>query len=197
MKYLPSALRQRIERSVAESQSRLVDGDALERTLQRLLADQEISEQHAVYLRATLRSQLDGSRYILRHLGAHLAIGVVFAFDLVPIPLGTIARVSWVAGNRLVESARKNLEHARVHSAGVLVIAAVPWLGYAAYLLPLRRQSTELAFVLANHTWLSRNGRTFEQFLATTRTPLRRLGRWLVPLPENSGGACGLTGSSR
>jgi hypothetical protein len=149
-----------------------------------LVADEVLSEHRAASLRATLRSDLDRSRYILRHLGAHLAIGAIFAFDLVPIPPGTIARVCWVAGSRIVESARRNLSRARVHSAGVLMIAAVPWLGYAAYLLPLRRQSTELAFVLANHTWLSRTGRTYEQFLVTTRAPVRRLGRWLVPLPE-------------
>ncbi len=180
---MPSPFRQRIERSVAEAESRLADADALEKTLQRLCADEEISEPQAVSLRSSIRNQLDASRYILRHLGAHLAIGAVFAFDVVPLPLGTIARVSWVAGNRLVESARRDLERARVHSGGVLLIAAVPWLGYAAYLLPLRRHSSELAFVLANHTWLNRTGRTYEQFLARSRSPVRRLGRWLVPFP--------------
>jgi hypothetical protein len=137
-----AALRKRIKRSVFEAQSRLVDVEALEKTLQRLVADGDISERDAGFLGIALRSQLDGSRYILSHLGAHLAIGAVFAFDLVPIPLGTI------------------------------------------YLLPLRRQSTELAFILANHTWLSRTGCSYEQFLGQRRSPVRRFARWLVPLPE-------------
>jgi hypothetical protein len=180
---VPSSLRKRFETSLAAAQARLVDPDALGRTLERLAADGEISEQEADSLRIALRSQLHGSRYVLGNLGAHLAIGAVFAFDLVPLPMGTIARVSWVAGNRILESARRNSERARVHSAGVFFIAAVPWLGYAAYLLPLRRQSTELAFVLANHAWLSRSGQSYEQFLAGSRPPVRRFGRWLVPLP--------------
>jgi hypothetical protein len=171
------------DRSIDDARSRLVDLDSRAGTLRRLLADGEITEHQVAFLRSTLPAQLDGSRYVLGHLGAHLAIGAVFAFDLVPLPLGTIARVSWVAGSRGVESVRGNRERAKVHSLGVLVIAAVPWVGYAAYLLPLRRESSELAFVLANDSWLNRTGRTYEQFLASTHAPVRRLGRWLVPLP--------------
>ncbi len=186
---MSSRLRRRISRSLGDARSRLVDTESLEQTLQRLRADGEISEEQSAFLRATLRKQLDGSRYVLGHLGAHFAIGAVFAFDLIPIPLGTIARVCWVAGSRLVESVRGNRERAKVHSAGVLVIAAVPWLGYAAYLLPLRRESSELAFVLANHSWRNRTGRTYEQFLAGAHPPMRRIGRWLVPLPESRAGS--------
>ncbi len=180
----PRSLRRRLEGSLAESRAGLLDLDALERTLERLVVEGSISDDRARALRARLPEQLDGSRYVLGHLGAHLAIGAVFAFDVVPLPLGTIGRVSWVAGNRLVESLRRQPERARVHSVGVLLIAAVPWLGYAAYLLPLRRRGTELAFVLANHTWLGRTGRSYERFLSARRAPLRRLGRWLVPVPK-------------
>ena len=109
----------------------------------------------------------------------------MFAFDLVPLPLGTISRVSWVAGSRLIEQLRGNAGRARVHSLAVFLVAAIPLLGYAAYLLPLRRQSTELAFVLANHTWLVRTGRTYEQFVANTYRPVRRVARWLVPSLED------------
>jgi len=137
-------------------------------------------------LSASLEEQLEGSRYILGHLGAHLVIGATFAFDLVPLPLGVITRVAWVGGNRVVESLRGRFERARVHSLGVLLIAAIPWIGYAAYLLPLRKRSSELAFMLANHTWLARTGRSYEDYLATMHSPVRRLGRWLVPLPDAS-----------
>ncbi|MGH7341438.1 MAG: hypothetical protein ACREKH_13190, partial [Candidatus Rokuibacteriota bacterium] len=67
----------------------------------------------------------------------------------------------------------------------VLLVAAIPFLGYGAYLLPLRRQNAELAFVLANHTWLARTGRTYEQFVAETYRPVRRIARWLVPSLEH------------
>lgn len=178
------AFRHRID----ETRSRLLDLDALEATLQRLVADGDLSEQRAGSLRAALPDQIDGSRYVLGHLGAHLAIGAVFAFDAVPLPLGTIARACWVAGSRAVETLRGNRARAKIHSAGVFLIAAIPWVGYAAYLLPLRQRSAEVAFVLANHTWLARTGRTYERFLLQRRAPLRRLGRWLVPAPAPSGG---------
>lgn len=177
---MPRSLRERID----DAQARLVDLEALRGTLDRLVAEGSVSAPGAAALRAALPEQVDGARYILRNLAAHLAIGVVFAFDVVPLPLGTIARVSWVAGNRAVESLRGDRERARIHSLGVLLLAAIPWLGYAAYLLPLRRYSADLAFVLANHSWLQRTGHSYEAFLRTTRPPLRRLGRWLVPHPE-------------
>ena len=176
---MQKSLRHRIE----EARSHPTDAEALELTVQRLIADGEISASRAEAIRAVLPSQLSSSRYILKHLGAHGAIGVIFAFDLIPLPLGTIARVVWVAGSRLVESVRRNRSRAEIHSLAVFLIAAIPWLGYAAYLLPLRRQGSELTFILANHTWLNRTGRTYEQFLAHRRSPIRRIGRWLVPRP--------------
>ncbi|MBC8292914.1 MAG: hypothetical protein H8E45_07080 [Proteobacteria bacterium] len=176
-------LHERLRRSIDEAKSRLVDLDALGHTMQHLVQEGAITEQTASSFACALPGQLKGSRYILSNLGAHLAIGVIFAFDLLPLPLGTIARVSWVAGARLVEVFRRNRGRARIHSAGVLVLAAIPWFGYAAYLLPLRRESGELAFVLANHSWLARTGRSYEDFLGRSSYPLRRLGRWLIPLP--------------
>jgi hypothetical protein len=173
------SIRQKIE----EAQLRVADQAALQSTLDRLVEDGDISSQHAVALSDAVPGQLRTTRYVLGHLGAHIGIGVVFAFDLVPLPLGTIARVSWVAGNRVIETLRGNRKHARVHSLGVFLVAAIPWFGYAAYLLPLRRHSPELAFVLANHTWVGRTGRTYEQFLAEAKFPVNRIGRWLVPRP--------------
>lgn len=181
---MPNRLRSRVRTSIDAAEASLVDADELERTLARLVADGSLDAAAADALRAALPDQIDGSRYVLRHLGAHLAIGVVFAFDLVPLPLGTIARVAWVAGSRVTETIRGRRDRTRVHSAGVMLLAAVPWLGYAAYLLPLRRESAELAFVLANQTWLARTGRSYEQFLVQARRPLARFGRWLVPLPR-------------
>ncbi len=172
---------------IREARSGIADESALQTTLDRLAADGEISADAAVALREAFPKQLRTTRYVLGHLGAHLGIGVVFAFDLVPLPLGTIARVSWVAGNRVVESIRGNRSRARIHSLGVFLIAAIPWFGYAAYLLPLRRHSPELAFVLANHTWLERTGRSYETFLAEARSPVRRIGRWLVPRASSDG----------
>ncbi len=170
-----------LRRRIAATEARLTDARALGRTLEHLVAEGSLAERDAAALRERLPGQLAGARYVLRHLAAHLAIGVIFAFDVVPLPLGTIARVAWVAGNRAAETLRGARARARVHSLGVLLVAAIPWFGYAAYLLPLRRRHADLAFALANHTWLERSGRSYEAFLADARAPVRRLGRWLVP----------------
>ncbi|HEU4427733.1 MAG TPA: hypothetical protein VFT98_03180 [Myxococcota bacterium] len=166
-----------------------MDADALAQTLERLSAEGAISGASAAALRARLPGHVERSRYVIGQLGVHLGFAAVFALDFVPLPLGTVSRVAWVAGSRVVEELRGNASRARVHSMAVLLIAAIPFLGYGAYLLPLRRQSTELVFVLANHTWLARTGRTYEQFVASTYPPVRRVARWLVPpLWSESGG---------
>jgi hypothetical protein len=175
------AFRQRLRQSIARARGGLVDPEALRETLERLTAEGSLSHERAAELRSRLDDQIDRSRYVLGHLGAHLGIAAVFAFDVIPLPLGTLSRVSWVAGNRVVEQLRGNTARARVHSLPVFLIAAIPLLGYAAYLLPLRRQSSELTFLLANHSWLARTGRTYEQFVSDTYRPVRRLARWLVP----------------
>ncbi len=173
--------RQRLEAAIERARGQIADPEALDRTLTRLVDDGHVPPARAAALRAELPAHLERSGYVLGHLGAHLGIAMVFAFDVIPLPLGTISRVLWVAGNRGVETLRGNRARARVHSIGVLAIAAIPLLGYAAYLLPLRRDSAELSFLLANHAWLARTGRTYEQLVAGARPGVRRLARWLVP----------------
>ena len=128
----------------------ITDPQRLAITIEGLVEDGTVTRSQAEHLRDSLQDQLGESRYILKNLAAHLSIGIVFAFDIVPLPLGTVARVCWVAFGRLIETIRGNSEKAKVHSLGVLLIAAIPWFGYAAYLLPLRRDNKELAFVIAN-----------------------------------------------
>jgi hypothetical protein len=161
----------------------VMDASALESTIVQMETDGDISVPQSALLKSSLVSELEAAGYILRNLGAHLGIGAVFAFDLIPLPLGTFGRVGWVIGARVVETMRRNPIRARVHSLGVLLIAAVPWFGYAAYLLPLRNQNRDLSFVIANHTWLMRTGRTYEQYLTTAPLPFRKFARWLVPAP--------------
>jgi hypothetical protein len=175
------SLFQKVRQAIARDTAELLDLEALRATLDRLVADGAIPQDEAEILYVRLPRQIVASRYALGHLGAHFAISAIFAFDVLPIPLATIGRVSWVAGNRLVESIRGNRDRARVHSLSVLAVAAIPWLGIGAYLLPLRRHNAELTFVLANRVWLSRKGRTYEEFAASAPLPIRRLARWLVP----------------
>ncbi len=163
--------------------SSLPTTEELQQTIDLLLEKGDVTAFQADALRLNFSGQMEGSQYVLKNLGAHISIGVVFAFDVVPLPLGTIARVAWVAGAKVTELLRGNFERARVHSLGVFLIAAVPWFGYAAYLLPLRRDSRELAFLLANHTWLGRTGDTYEAFIRAKPKLIGRLARRVVPLP--------------
>ena len=176
----------RIRENIRRESERLLEPSIYDETLVQLVEEGVIKEPQAAKLKAQLPEQLQSSAYTLKHLGAHLGIGVVFAFDVVPLPLGTISRILWVAGARLVETVRREPERAKVHSASVLLIAAIPWFGYAAYLLPLRRNAPELTFVLANHTWLRRTGVSYEARLAQRKVgSLRhRFGRWLIPIPS-------------
>ena len=156
----------------------------LARTLTVLVDEKAIDPQHAEELRSRLPEIITNSRYVMSHLGAHIGIGVIFAFDAIPLPLGTIGRVSWVAGSRFVETLRGRWAQARVHSLGVFLVAVVPWIGYGAYLLPLRRQGGDVVFLFANHAWLSQSGRTFEAAIAARPRIVRRACRWLVPAPR-------------
>ncbi len=173
----------RFGKSIRENQAKALEAQTYAKTLRYLREKGEINEQEEEILSQKLRIQLNDSRYILSNLGAHLGIGAIFAFDLIPLPLGTIGRVSWVIGARIVETVRRNFDRARIHSAGVLLIAAIPWFGYAAYLLPLRRQAKELAFVLANHIMIVRKNKSYAEFLQERSRPIRKFGNWFIPRP--------------
>ena len=134
------AIRNRIQRSLHHTRTRLVNPDAAEQTVQQLEEDGVLSPEQAAMLRDVLPRQIAESHYVLGHFGAHVGIGVGLSWVMIPLPIGTASRVIWVLGNRLVETLRRRPEHARVHSRRVLLMAMVPWLGYSAYLIPLRRQ---------------------------------------------------------
>jgi hypothetical protein len=159
----------------------LVQPGGLERTIERLTDDGVVGADEADALRAELPQLLAGSGYVLRHLGAHAAIGGVFLLDVIPLPLGTACRVLWVAGSRAFERLFGSRERARVHSLLVLVIAAVPVLGYAAYLVPLRRESETAAFLFANHVSYTLFDAPAATLVARSPRPLRAAARRLLP----------------
>jgi hypothetical protein len=172
--------------SFAGRRRELLRRDGIERTLERLREDGLLSPAEALRLREELPALLAGSGYVLRHLGAHAAIGGFFLLDPTPLPLGTACRVGWVAGARVFEALFGSPERARVHSLAVLGIAAIPALGYAAYLLPLRRESETAAFLFANHVSYALFGAPAERMLARTPRPLRRVARKLLPAPPSA-----------
>jgi hypothetical protein len=86
-----------------------------------------------------------------------------------------------VVANRAYEAARGLQERAAIHSFKVVLIAAIPWLGYGAYLLPLRRESAELTWLLAHHLSYRLHGTSFEEFLSTKPRIIGRAGSSLIP----------------
>jgi protein-S-isoprenylcysteine O-methyltransferase Ste14 len=174
-----------LRESFARSQRDLLTSASLIATVDRLRTSGHLSTARSERLQQQLPEAMSRSWYVLKHLGVHLGMGTLFFFDIIPLPLGTISRVLWVAGNRVYESALGSPERARIHSLKVLLVAFVPWVGYGAYLLPLRRESPEVAWLYAQHLSYSLNGMAFEEFLATKPRVVQRVGRYLIPpLPE-------------
>lgn len=151
-------------------------GEKLRATILRLQADGHLTEADAERMQRDLPETLQNSAYVLQHLTAHWAIGAVFAFDIVPFPLGTIARVCWVIASRVVETCRGRWERAAVHSLPVLGIAAIPVAGYFAYVIPLKSRSADAAFLYANHFTYTRSNCSLRVYLA--RKP--KWIRWVV-----------------
>lgn len=155
--------------------------DRLLETISRLRSDGELSAEEAERLSRQVSHAAEESRYILRHLAAHLSVGVVFSFDLLPLPMGTLSRGTWVIANRIYECWCGRWDRAGVHSLAVLGVALIPFVGYFAYLLPLRSRSAETAFVYANQISYARHGRSLETYLQTKPKWFARLVRWIAP----------------
>ncbi len=172
----------RVRGAINETRRRLLDEDELCRTIDRLAADGELSGARARDLHRNVTDTLERSQYVLKHLGAHLGIAVVFAFDAIPLPLGTISRVLWVAGSRVYESVKGSPERAHVHSLAVLLIAAIPLFGYGAYVFKLRQVSEEAAYLYANHLAYARWGASLAKVLESKPRILTKLVGWLVPV---------------
>jgi len=177
---------QRLRHAINEGGRHLLDREQLGQTIDRLVADGDLPSERAASLRADLDDALPRSQYVLKHLGAHLGIGAVFAFDVIPLPLGTVSRVLWVVGSRIYESLRGTPEQARIHSLGVFLIAAIPLLGYGAYLLPLRRVSEQTAYLYANHVAYTHRGQSLARILASKPRILKRLTHCFVPVELRS-----------
>ncbi len=177
----PSPRRRGLLETIAEKQRSIRSKKELEATIARLESDSCLSTARAESLRKSLPATIDASTYVLKHLGAHLAIGAFFAFDVIPLPLGTICRVAWVAGARVYETVFGSAEQARIHSLPVLALAAVPLLGYAAYLIPLRRVSNEASYIYANHLAYALRQKNFEEVMASKPRFIRRAAARLVP----------------
>jgi len=158
------------------------DRDSIESTINRLVDDKLVTPDKGDLLKRNLSGTIRQSRYILLNLGAHMAIGAIFSFDIVPLPLGTISRVLWVAGNRIYSEVKRDDEKKKVHSITVLIVSAIPWIGYFAYTLPLKKVSEDAAYLYANHITYERKNESLVGYIKGKPAIIRRiLERLLIP----------------
>lgn len=135
----------------------------LEESIARLVADGELSPDQAARLGESIKTSGSETRYIIGHLCVHLAIGLGTP-DFI-LPLGSIGRPLWVVGSRVVELFRRNPLGPKVHTAWVVLVAAIPWAGNFAYLIPLHATNADAPYLYANHISYLRTGTSLEQSL--------------------------------
>ncbi len=160
--------------SVRTFQRALRDESMLRKTLHRMREESAVSPQQAAQLDQVLADMTTTTTYILRHLAVHLGIGA--SKMILPLPIGSFLRGSWVAIARLTETARRRRDRAGVHSLPVFLIACIPFFGYLAYIVALRRHDPDAALLYANHVAVLRYDRPLENVLADKPNPVQ----WIV-----------------
>lgn len=171
-----------IRERIADFRHLFTDRDSIESTINKLTDDKLIPPNRGVSLKRNLPDTIRQSRYILFNLGAHMAIGAIFSFDIIPLPMGTISRVLWVVGNRIYNEVKRDDEKRKVHSVGVLVVSAIPWVGYFAYILPLKKVNEDAAYLYANHITYERSSESLVRYIEGKPAIIRRiLEKLLIP----------------
>ena len=94
-----------------------------------------------------------------------MSIGAVFAYDIIPLPMGTISRVLWVMGNRIYIEYKRDKEKRKIHSLPVLLVSLIPWIGYFAYTLPLKKYNEDVAYVYVNQVMYMRKNVSLVKYL--------------------------------
>ena len=172
----------KIRDKIADFRHLFADRDRIESTVSRLVDEKLIPPDKGDFLKRNLSDTIGKSRYILLNLGAHMTIGAIFSFDIIPLPMGTISRVLWVLGNRIHSEVKRDSEKRKVHSVSVLIVSAVPWIGYFAYTLPLKRVNEDAAYLYANHITYARKNVSLVRYIDGKPAIIRKvLERLFIP----------------
>jgi len=162
----------------------LHDVPGLRGTIERLSAEGRLNKEHVDHVHSHLEEWVADSKYILLNLGAHLSIGLLrFTTIPLPLPIGSTVRGLWVIGNRIYCDIKWDMHRKQVHSMLVLLVAIIPFLGYFAYTIPLKKKSEYLTYLYAEHISYMMYGKAFEEKLAKTPGFIRRIGYALL-VPE-------------
>lgn len=144
-------------------------------------SDGKITKEHEQYIRTHLEEWVADSKYILFNLGVHIGIGLVrFTALPVPLPIGSILRPIWVIANRIHCDVRWDMHRKKIHSIHVLLFSAIPFLGYFAYTIPLRKKSEYLTYLYAQHISYGIYDTTLEEKLSGAPRFVRRIGYTLL-----------------
>ena len=125
---------------------------SLQETIARMSAEGKLSKEREDYIHQHLEEWVADSKYILFNLAVHIVMGF-FRFTALPFPLpiGSTLRPLWVMANRMYCNLRLDWHRKRVHSLFVLVFSIIPFIGYFAYTIPLRKKSEYLTYLYAEH----------------------------------------------
>ena len=154
---------------------------SLQETIGRLALEGKISKEREAYINSHIEEWVSDSRYILINLGVHIGMAFVrFTAIPLPLPIGSTLRVLWVMGNRMYCNIRWDMHRKRIHSLTILFFAAIPFLGYFAYTIPLRRKSEYLTYLYAQHISYKLYDKTVEDKLKKAPRFIRRIGYALL-----------------
>jgi hypothetical protein len=154
---------------------------SLKETIARMSADGRLSKEREDYINSHLEEWVADSKYILIHLGVHIGMGFVrFTAMPFPLPIGSTLRPLWVMAMRMYCNLTWNMRRKRVHSIPVLLFAIIPFLGYFAYTIPLRKKSEYLTYLYAQHISYSLYDKTLEQKLSKVPNFIKKIAYALL-----------------
>jgi hypothetical protein len=154
---------------------------SLRETLARMHNEEKISKTEEAYIKENLDEWVEDSKYILLNLGVHIGIGFVrFTAIPLPLPIGTIMRPIWVGGNRVFYTLRHDPHRKGIHSLKVLLFSAIPFLGYLAYTIPLRKKSEYLTYLYAQHVSYGMYNKTIEEKLKKAPSLIKKIGHAIL-----------------
>jgi len=161
---------------------------SLQATIARMLKEGKISKEREAYISSHLEEWVADSKYVLLNLGVHIGMGFVrFTSIPLPLPIGSMMRVIWVIGNRIYCGLKRDIHKKRIHSLPVLFFAAIPFLGYFAYTIPLKRKSEYLTYLYTQHVSYMLYNKTFENKLKKAPRIIKKISYALLVPKELRG----------
>lgn len=154
---------------------------SLKETIVRMALDGRLSKEREEYIRTHLEEWVADSKYILLNLGIHMTMGLVrFTAFPFPLPIGSTLRAVWVMANRMHCNIIWDMRRKSVHSVIVLLFSIIPFLGYFAYTIPLKKKSEYLAYLYAQHISYMMYGKNMEEKLKKAPGFIKKIGNALL-----------------